>query len=1178
MRRRRKHKPRPTGWRRVRRWVVRSTGVLVLLLVCLLGALALLLSNLDRPVVSDPLADYLREWLGIELTYDTLYATRMSELVGRDVRISSPAPVRDQAPELLRIGRIHATWAPGTLLSDHIAVHRVAVHDFAVTLVVDEDGRTTLDYLFPSAENETPTPSPVGQEPFALSRALSLLPTALSVDRLTVDGVTLSLVERRPGGGRRTTRLQGLRFQARLTQEGDHPAGTLHLWSDPDRGLTLTVQETDSRGRSVEKSWQGGLDLRLDLGERTLAIAFSALLTDQNLVDLPLPSGELCQADGRLTFMPDTGITRLDLSRFDLLDGAVHLAGAAETRDREDGTLDMLVHDGRVSFDLDRLEPWLPAPDALTLTGGNLELQVTELALDPETFLPRTGRLRLSGASRRLEWLQPGASARAGPVSLQATMAVKGPLRQDLHMSLTAEEMAVSLGADGLVSPRVELSVTASDTRFDLDDPLAFAGNVHAEFATEGAEATWQGARITEGDLGVALDAPFTGRQSYQADVRVAVDRMVLVEPSVGRQDLSGTTVTARVRGLRVDPAAPADARGQVSLSLDFGPLSVDADVDHTPRETHWEVAVDADTLAPLAPFLNPLLEPGEKVAWHRVGLHVASAGKAQGIVGGATPFVDQQGEVDVQNLNYRSQEDTVLVPRLRGNFSYRGGFDAGGLDLHLWADRWRYDELWTDRSSELVMHLSLSLPADRYRIRVDNYQGNLNYLDEGLKVTLDGVSGTANMVYERGMVNGTADLETERIDYADGPDRVWLDHVVHHLRLASREDITRGVLEVGYQARARRLGQNYSTLYPAADFSADLSLRLASLSAFSLDRCLLTSEQAGTRLELAMAMDDEAGNLAALARDPVSAGQALLATAPMTAGESLTLSGVLHQDLACLDGDPSTLSATGELVVPFRVESPEQVQYRLTGTLEFRDVSLELPGEAVAVQGLNGKCLIVEELRDGPDGFVLVPRARSNVYARAAFSDTQPYLSGDSYFSIERLAWSNRLEAGPLAGNFRVDRNMIRLDQLQMTVAGGTVSGQLLVDGRERATTLFFRGAANGLRLAGDSAERLDANMALAFNLENLDLNGRAHIVHIGRKTLLALLDLVDPYHEDVDLNEVRLALKAGYPRFVRVSFEHGFMTLKIQLGGVAGTVHIDEIRGIPVAPLLNTYLGDLL
>jgi translocation and assembly module TamB len=99
-----------------------------------------------------------------------------------------------------------------------------------------------------------------------------------------------------------------------------------------------------------------------------------------------------------------------------------------------------------------------------------------------------------------------------------------------------------------------------------------------------------------------------------------------------------------------------------------------------------------------------------------------------------------------------------------------------------------------------------------------------------------------------------------------------------------------------------------------------------------------------------------------------------------------------------------------------------------------------------------------------------------------------------------------------------------------------------------------------------------------MTFVPTTLILEGKAQVVRISKDHLYELIDVIDPYHEDEDLNRVRLALKFGYPKFVLLKLDEGLMDAKIDLGGLAGAVRIDEIKGIPVTPFIEQYVQPYL
>jgi len=113
---------------------------------------------------------------------------------------------------------------------------------------------------------------------------------------------------------------------------------------------------------------------------------------------------------------------------------------------------------------------------------------------------------------------------------------------------------------------------------------------------------------------------------------------------------------------------------------------------------------------------------------------------------------------------------------------------------------------------------------------------------------------------------------------------------------------------------------------------------------------------------------------------------------------------------------------------------------------------------------------------------------------------------------------------------------------------------------------------------LLSSHGERFDGNAALVLSAGERTIEGRADIVRIGKRHLLDLLDLQDPLRTDPAMNRIRAALSIGYPDQVRLSFDHGFASAHVALGGLARLVRIDDLRGLPLGPIIDKYLGPLL
>jgi translocation and assembly module TamB len=304
---------------------------------------------------------------------------------------------------------------------------------------------------------------------------------------------------------------------------------------------------------------------------------------------------------------------------------------------------------------------------------------------------------------------------------------------------------------------------------------------------------------------------------------------------------------------------------------------------------------------------------------------------------------------------------------------------------------------------------------------------------------------------------------------------------------------------------------------------------------------------------------------------------------AGVVARNSLALEGVLVQGLDRLAAAPGTLAARGQIKVPLRIESGDLTLFRTSARIGLDHVAVDLPAAKVRLTDINGELPVVQEIVIGPEGVQRVGQGEHGPFSQLRFPDYRPFAGDVDYLSIGGID-VNGMAFGPVAGNARIDHDIAALDQLELNALDGKITGQLLAELRGLDTRLVFRGKLTGLRAPApgktraDGREPLDANLAIALTPYRYGLEGRAELVRIGRDHLRALLDVWDPYHADVAVNRVRLALLAGYPKQVRLQFASGFAALAIELGGLAGLVRIDELRGLPIGPALARYLAPVL
>lgn len=386
-----------------------------------------------------------------------------------------------------------------------------------------------------------------------------------------------------------------------------------------------------------------------------------------------------------------------------------------------------------------------------------------------------------------------------------------------------------------------------------------------------------------------------------------------------------------------------------------------------------------------------------------------------------------------------------------------------------------------------------------------------------------------------------------------------------HGVAVEASGDPRDGEVTVALDGTLGRLVHDASARYPVEHASLKVRARVSRLEAVRVNEFVFDNPAGGTRVEATAALDDLGGRL------PTSAAAAW----DLVVGRrSLAVTGTLEQRLDPLSRE--SFPASGSVKVPFRIQSGDRSLFRVAASVEARDVRAEVPAARIAVRGLNGTIPIEEEVALGAGGRPsLVLETDHNLFSRVRFLDQHPFLRGGGFVAADRLV-IGPLEVGPVAGNLRILRNLVSLDQIEAIWREGKVSGQVIVEWHPDDPRVSFRGKMTGIRPSG-SDERLDANAAIDFSLGRREVAGRVHFVRIGRGHLFDLMDAWDPYHENVSANRIRKALQYGYPKYARLRVNGGFLSAKVELGGLGSLVRIDEVRGIPTGPLLGKVLGGM-
>jgi translocation and assembly module TamB len=791
----------------------------------------------------------------------------------------------------------------------------------------------------------------------------------------------------------------------------------------------------------------------------------------------------------------------------------------------------------------------------------------------------------------------------------------------ELDGELVADAARVDAGA---ALHGAHLEVRARDLA--LGTPaLASTGTVHVQGTLAAArDATGLAART------VAFTADATLAHAAPARVTAVLDAGSLVVPGLAARlgpAFAGGPAHAEIDAPAVELVAadPARSRGTARVTARYGRATVEATATGSADRVAWVMTARAPRLGPsrdVAVSSRGSVEPAAVRIAHDTQLELGPTVAASGALRGAKLHIVSSGTTRQHQGTIAAE---IVAPSSGGRTFPSAKLDVaasvdlirGAADVHVkgvqpaadlrviaaldaarsihWQARGKLAGLAAAAAllppgpdwSQLVVELDGRGVASGIVARV---AGGVPVLVADPAVALRGhqaLTVTVRDVHyaDAATLRADVDAATLKADLELGAART----AAITLDVPAVAAVSHGV-KLGARALAVRLDATLGAHGVARAIDARLVLRAASATQsvapwYAIADPALDVTVAGdpdATLAVAMHLANPGGGTAFDAAGDVERGH--IAPAQGVVGRnSLALEGTLAQELDRLDAAPGRLKAAGKIRVPFRVESGDLSLFRTTARIALEHVAVELPASRARLTEINGELPIVEEVVVGPGGVVQVGQGEHGPFSQLRFPDYRPFAGGADYLSIGEIVVRDQ-KLGPVAGNARIDRDVIAIDQLEMMALDGKISGQLLAELRGADTRLAFRGKLTGLRVpapgaAGrDSRDPLDANVAIALIPYRYGLEGRAEIVRIGREHLRALLDLWDPYRADVAANRVRLALLAGYPRQVRLAFESGFASLDIELGGLAGVVRIDEVRGLPIGPALAHWLTPIL
>jgi translocation and assembly module TamB len=1214
------------------RWAALALACLTALLALATVATVVALHSLDRPWTKGRVQRLARTLAGVEIDYRVARVDVLSGVELEGLVVRSPREVQRFAPDLVRIGRIEARWSLGSILRGRgPTIQRLAVSDIALTVVVDEMGKTSFDYLSGStAAPKTSSPTvPLSR------RAASLLSTAPPVGEIDLEGIAIAMIRTDHGEVSERMDLEGVSLHlatssAEPAARGWRVQAELGSVASPlDLGLSW-ARSGDKGETARAKFW-----VTVDVTSLALRVALDLRMVEQTFA-ANVSAGHWLHAEGSAQFDPSAGRTEVELVHAEAGDGAATAEALVDVSDAGDA----IVRHAGGDIDLARLLRWLPAGIVpIQAERARVRYRVDSLEMAPMPRLAEGGTVAVdaSVSNVTVSGSKGPLYVDTGELSLHAQPAAGGGLAG----VVTARAGIASAGADlagesSATAREAQLELRVTDLHPDVNNPLATRGDLALSFDVASLDMTHAGTRAMLEGLALRAHATLDGHAPYGLEIEAPASRLRVIRAGKVLVD-APARMAAQIHDAQPDPESAMGSRGAIHAEVDLGSLRASLDATKGADAVDFAMRAAAPSLKAIRPLLSRDWNDG--ASWDRMGVSVRSSGRVEHL-GGANPTLRQVTVVDVDRFAIENVAANALSMTLQSHgtgLQHEGALElharglavAGGnpsddhVTLSVAVDRLRPSlqvRLVTEGLANTKLSGSLSFDPSRRAVPytleghlaglaplaafVAKVRGldafDLSELDIDLAsrgvllglvagVTRDGMVALEPRPLDTAAVEGTADVRVAHFRWAKGDNAVltpaleWhgdlrasgarrtLDSEVKvgtvHLDLGDRDVDIHGITDNATVTATGSLDD------PEIELTQRLSVR-------TVEQNVVPEVPMGD-LAFALTAERSREGLVHISDMKVAnglGGAAFAASGNLDLSEgrrTLSITTSLTQDLARLSTIPERFKGRGQMAVEATVTSPDLALFHVRADAKGSDVSITLPRDGIDVDTANGEVPITVTLEVAKNGVELRHGENRSPYSMLRFADQHPLLSRSGFLSIARLK-TPFVSIAPLVGNLEVEQNVISLRQFEMGVRGGTITGQCGIDWEGAKSSLELHVRANGVQ--SSHGEPFDGNIAVVISLADRTIDGRAEILRIGARHLLDLLDLQDPLHVDPAMNRIRGALSFGYPDNLRLIFDHGFASAHLELGGLARLISIGEIRGIPMGPIVDRMITHML
>ena len=1130
--------------------------------------------DLDRPWVKRRVQDYVHSSVGLDVDWGS---ARVSVLRGAEVEdlvVLSSAEDRRITPSYLRARHATARWSPSSLFGDGPRVERIELAGVAVTAVVDERGST-----WERVRSWLRSPGP--------HQLLATPPYTRRLDATDVSVAILSTDEHRIVD---TIDLRGLAVA--LAAKPDAGAWqVLGTIGTPEAPLDLDLSREHEGAPPT--SARVKLALSADLSSSTLTVASRLHVVTQSFVPR-VEDGEW-QARATARFEPSAKRTVIVFEQVSAAAGA----GTAEAELELPDEGAPIVRHASGDVDVTRVLAWLPSGLVpLVADRARLRYRVSSAVLEPTPRLAEGGtvqieaelsnaKLRTHDASVEVDRAQlalEGCPSASG-LSLRGVQQLDG-VRADLSgAQLDANELSIDVdgerGGGGALEGRLLVrfdrlkqklaGVVArarggrAEARFERGDRLAVSANL-ASLEVRGpdvrvlADAVYFESRSPLAELASyrgALEANanrvqiFTGDASEPVVVpfRAAIDA-VKYRDAIDyalRADTPRVALRSKGRLERIASGAPLlrqessiDVEGPSYRGVSARSLSVEIRGEGTLTHQEAVLRVHAPELAieglPTTDNTMNLVATVDREPWS-VRVEGDLDGYARAKVSASASF-DRDARALVFDIDGVASNLVPITPltdfdlaRLELGLATRGRLAGviASIDpregIALEPDPWRTAAI--EGSADLRVSKLRWAPASRnIALAMPSFVWHGDMRVEGTRRTL----------------HGRAEVDSVRL--ALGAHEIDLAGLSDDANLTVTGDLRNPTIDLTQRGTIRTVAQDYVVEYPVGDVTVALSAGRGRDGLLRVTNLFVHNGRGGTTLVGEGSLDPEGRR------------------------RHLALTTTAVQDLAPLSVFPDRFTGRGKVVIGATVESPDLSLFRTQFDVKVEQAQLRVPRAHIEAEGINGE-IPIRIVFDVDHGDVALSRKFApSPFARLGLTDRHPLLRRRGLVSIGRFT-TPRVSIAPFIGKVSIDQNVVALDQFELGIRGGWLTGDCVLDWDGLASKLEAHLRASGVR--SSHGEPFDGNIALVVGARDRTIEGRAEITQMGAQHLLDLLDWEDPLHADAAMNRVRSALAWGHPKRVSAVFGNGFANAEIELGGLAKFLSVPSLHGVPTGPLVD-------